>query len=347
MRCAPTRAGAAGSCPAHSSWVTSFTTWCRILAIRGAWRWPRKPDTWGRRCIAPTIAAEAGRKRPRRRRFARPRQAEPARAVERVFWLTPGHVSEPGTWYAGTAPAGLFRSEDHGANWAPVAGFNDHPMNAQWAPGSGTPDGELLHSILIDPRDPKHLYLAISIGGVFESTDGGADWAPLNEGVAADFLPDPNAAYGHDPHCVLLHPQQPDRLYQQNHCGIYRLDRPSRLWLRIGARDAREAHWRHRFSDGAAPARPGHRLGATDGWHSRCGRAPRWMASRPYIAAAMPAGAGGALIAGCHARRPGLRCCARPCAPTAARPGLFWHHRRRGLGQHQRRRKLARCSAPA
>src|SRR5208337_3761925 len=73
-----------------------------------------------------------------------------------------------------------------------------------------------------------------SIGGVFESTNGGGDWAPLNEGVAADFLPDPNAAYGHDPHCLIQHPLQPDRLYQQNHCGSYRLDRPSRRWVRIG-----------------------------------------------------------------------------------------------------------------
>jgi hypothetical protein len=166
--------------------------------------------------------------------FRKAVNSEPPRAVERVFWLTPGHEREPGVWYAGTSPAGLFRTDDGGEHWAPVAGFNDHPMRAQWAPGSGTPDGELLHSILVDPRDARHLYLAISIGGVFESTDGGLDWMPMNDGVAADFLPDQNVAFGHDPHCLVLHPLEPDRLYQQNHCGIYRLDRPMRRWQRIG-----------------------------------------------------------------------------------------------------------------
>jgi hypothetical protein len=166
--------------------------------------------------------------------FRKARAGETARAVERTFWLSAGHASEPGVWYAGTAPAGLFRSEDHGVNWQPVAGFNEHPMFPKWAAGFRTPDGELLHSIRIDPRDARHMYACISIGGVFESLDGGADWAPLNEGVAADFMPDPHAAYGHDPHCFILHPLQPDRLYQQNHCGSYRLDRPARRWERIG-----------------------------------------------------------------------------------------------------------------
>ncbi|HMD75133.1 MAG TPA: hypothetical protein VKG05_14820, partial [Steroidobacteraceae bacterium] len=165
--------------------------------------------------------------------FRKTSDAEQARAVQRVFWLTPGHASEPGTWYAGSSPAGLFRSADGGMRWEPVAGFNDHPMRPKWA-AFGTPDGEFLHSVLVDPRDSKHLYLGISIGGIFESTDGGADWAPLNDGVAADFLPDPTVAYGHDPHCVAIHPLKPDRLYHQNHCGLYRLDRPERRWIRVG-----------------------------------------------------------------------------------------------------------------
>ena len=166
--------------------------------------------------------------------FRKALEGEKARAVDKVFWLSAGHAAESGVWYAGTAPAGLFRSEDGGVSWAPVAGFNDHPMNSKWAAGFGTPGGELLHSILVDPRDARHLYLSISVGGIFESRDGGADWAPLNRGVDAVFLPEPDAPYGHDPHCVILHPQKPDRLYQQNHCGIYRLDRPASQWLRIG-----------------------------------------------------------------------------------------------------------------
>jgi photosystem II stability/assembly factor-like uncharacterized protein len=166
--------------------------------------------------------------------FRKAADGEQARAVQAVFWLTAGHASERGTWYAGSSPAGLFRSEDGGEKWEPVAGFNDHPLRPQWAAGFGTPGGELLHSVLVDPRNPKHLYFGISSGGVFESTDGGRDWAPLNEGVAADFLPDQNAPFGHDPHCVVQHPLMPDRLYQQNHCGIYRIDRPARRWTRIG-----------------------------------------------------------------------------------------------------------------
>ena len=165
--------------------------------------------------------------------FRKALAGEDARAVERVFWLTPGHREERGTWYAGSSPAGLFRSEDGGQSFKPVAGFNDHPMRPQWA-AAGTPDGSMLHSILVDPRDARHLYLALSAGGVFESSDAGQSWAPLNEGCAAEFLPDPEAPFGHDPHCVKLHPQAPDRLYQQNHCGIYRLDRPARRWVRIG-----------------------------------------------------------------------------------------------------------------
>jgi photosystem II stability/assembly factor-like uncharacterized protein len=163
--------------------------------------------------------------------------ANAGRTVDHTFWLAPGHATEPGVWYAGTSPQGLFRSEDGGATWAGVAGFNEHPRRKAWCGGDqdGTPDGPKLHSINVDPRDPRHLYVAMSSGGVFESLDGGADWRPLNKGVRADFLPDPDPEFGHDVHCLRTHPQAPDRLYQQNHCGIFRLDRPAERWTDIGA----------------------------------------------------------------------------------------------------------------
>ena len=159
------------------------------------------------------------------------------RALKTVFWLTPGHADEARSWYAGGAsPQGLFRSDDGGDTWSPVSGWNDHPMWETWCewPEENTPDGSMLHSVIVDPRDADHLYIGLSGGGVFESADGGSDWAPLNNGVAADFFPDPAPEFGHDPHTVRMHPAMPDRLYQQNHCGIYRLDRPETTWTRIG-----------------------------------------------------------------------------------------------------------------
>ncbi len=168
--------------------------------------------------------------------FPKAPEGSKGRVVDHTFWLTSGHASEANVWYAGTSPQGLFRSEDGGATWAPVSGFNDHPQYLQWTGGEqdGTPDGPKLHSVLVDPRDARHLYIGMSSGGVFESADGGADWKPLNAGCRADFRPDPYPEYGHDPHCVRLHPLAPDILYQQNHCGIYRMERAAGSWVRIG-----------------------------------------------------------------------------------------------------------------
>ena len=170
--------------------------------------------------------------------FAKVPKGETGWVVDHTFWLTPGHASEPRVWWAGTSPQGLFRSSDGGATWEGVPGFNENPMREKWFGGlkDQTPDGGKMHSILIDPRDKQHMYIGMSGGGVFESLDYGATWKPLNKGCAALFQPDPDPEYGHDPHDVKLHPLQPDRLYQQNHCGIYKMDRPTARWERIGTK---------------------------------------------------------------------------------------------------------------
>ena len=158
------------------------------------------------------------------------------RSVNHTFWLTPGHQSEPGVWYAGTSPQGLFRSEDGGDTWAPVSSVNDNPdFQSIWGDDQGgTPNGPTIHSLNVDPRDPNHLYFGMSSGGVHESKDGGKTWHLLIDGMEVVEGFDPKNIAFHDPHCVRLCPSNPDRLYQQNHCGIYRLDRPGMNWTRIG-----------------------------------------------------------------------------------------------------------------
>lgn len=203
---------------------------------------PREPNRWVAAMrtghLGPTVlsTADCGDTWTEASRPPAFRTGEPLeRSLDAAFWLTPGHADEPGTWYAGGSPQGLFTSADHGMTWDPVDGWNDHPMWETWAewPEQNTPDGSMLHSVMVDPRDSQHLYLALSSGGVFESPDGGKEWSPLNIGCEKP-MPDGPPEYGHDPHCVRMHPLDPDLLFQQNHCGIYRMDRPDDRWVRIG-----------------------------------------------------------------------------------------------------------------
>ena len=176
--------------------------------------------------------------------FAAPTGGLPARSVDHTFWLTPGHASERDTWYAGTSPQGLFRSEDGGVSWMPLPAVNDDARFRGWmgTVQDGTPDGPKLHSVIVDPRDPAHLYFAMSGGGVHESRDAGRSWSTLIRGLEVVEGVDASNVDAHDPHCVRLCASNPDRLYQQNHCGIYRIDRaqgpstePSAdAWQRIG-----------------------------------------------------------------------------------------------------------------
>jgi photosystem II stability/assembly factor-like uncharacterized protein len=170
--------------------------------------------------------------------FSKAPEGETGRAVDHTFWLTPAHSNEPKVWYAGTSPQGLFRSVDGGMNWAAFSSINDDRQYREWmgSEKDGTPDGPKLHSIIVDPRDPAHLYIGMSGGGVHETLDHGKTWRVLISGmdVVEGFDFDASNPTFHDPHCLRICPSNPDRIYQQNHCGIYRIDRPSESWVRIG-----------------------------------------------------------------------------------------------------------------
>ncbi len=102
--------------------------------------------------------------------------------AKRLWIVAPGPAKDKKVLYAGTAPAGLFRSEDLGKSWQPVDGINKHPTRKEWSPGAG---GQSLHSIQIDPRDSNRMYVAISAAGSFRTDDGAKTWKPINAEVAS------------------------------------------------------------------------------------------------------------------------------------------------------------------
>jgi photosystem II stability/assembly factor-like uncharacterized protein len=154
----------------------------------------------------------------------------PSNELKAVWYLAPGHANEPNALYAGVEPAALFASRDQGLSWEPVTGLNEHPTRDTWQPAKG---GLALHSVYVDPRDSKRIYAAVSAGGVYRTDDGGTTWSPVNEGVRADYLADRRPEAGHCVHRIVLHPAQPDRLYQQSHSGTYRSDDGGAAWIEI------------------------------------------------------------------------------------------------------------------
>ena len=152
------------------------------------------------------------------------------RALKAIWFVAPGPATSPETMYAGIEPAGLFVSHDRGASWQSVDSLNTHATTTTWQPAGG---GLALHSVFVDPSDEKRIYCAVSAGGVYRSDDGGDSWLPVNRNVRADFQPQQYPEAGQCVHKLLQHPLKPERLYQQNHCGVYRSDDGGENWHEI------------------------------------------------------------------------------------------------------------------
>lgn len=150
-------------------------------------------------------------------------------SVKQIWQIVLGNDQEPKTLYCGVEPAALFRSDDAGETWSLVKGLYDHPHRPQWSPGGG---GLCLHTILPDPENKNRMHIAISTGGVYRTDDGGQNWQVRNQGVRAQFLP-PDQRYpefGQCVHKIVSHPSNPNRIFLQNHWGLYKSDDGADSW---------------------------------------------------------------------------------------------------------------------
>ncbi len=150
-------------------------------------------------------------------------------AFKRVWHLEPS-LNDPDAVYAGIEDAALFLSKDAGQTWQELAGLRGHGSGPHWQPGAG---GMCLHTILLDPKNPERIFIAISAAGAFRTEDGGKTWQPINRGLHSQYIPDPTAEVGHCVHHVAMHRSRPDVLFMQKHWDVMRSDNGGDSWQEV------------------------------------------------------------------------------------------------------------------
>ncbi|HEX2386770.1 MAG TPA: exo-alpha-sialidase [Candidatus Binatia bacterium] len=148
---------------------------------------------------------------------------------KRVWHLEPS-LADPDAVYAGVEDAALFKSTDGGKNWHELSGLRGHGTGPAWQPGAG---GMCLHTIIIDPSDPKRIVIAISAAGAFRTDDGGKTWKPINRGLHSLYIPNAMAEVGHCVHHVAMHPSRPNVLFMQKHWDVMRSDDAGENWREV------------------------------------------------------------------------------------------------------------------
>ena len=148
---------------------------------------------------------------------------------KRVWHLEPS-LSDPNTVYAGIEDAALFRSTDGGQNWKELSGLRGHGTGPKWQPGAG---GMCLHTILLDPKNDKRIFVAISSAGAFRSDDAGQSWKPITKGLHSQYIPDPTAEVGHCVHRIAQHRSKPNVLFMQKHWDVMRSDDAGDNWKEV------------------------------------------------------------------------------------------------------------------
>ncbi len=151
-------------------------------------------------------------------------------ALKQIWQIVPGREDNPESLYCGVEPAALFESRDSGETWSVNEALWNHPQRPRWQPGGG---GLCLHTILLDPQRPERVRIAVSTGGMYVTDDGGATWRPSNHGVRAEFLPDKYPEFGQCVHKVVQAARKPERMFLQNHWGLYRSDDRGENWTDV------------------------------------------------------------------------------------------------------------------
>ena len=148
---------------------------------------------------------------------------------KRVWHFEPS-MTDPDTVFAGVEDAAMFKTTNGGKSWQELKGLREHGTGPKWAPGAG---GMCLHTILLDPKNPQRMYIAISAAGAFRTDDGGGSWKAINQGLRSNHIPDPTAEVGHCVHHIAMHGSRPNTLFMQKHWDVMRSDNAGDTWTEV------------------------------------------------------------------------------------------------------------------
>ena len=226
-----------------------------VHPFSGAWWVSLAHEHWGQKLHCSSDQGRSWREvaPPHYPQGAEIRPGRPA-SLKKIWAIHHAGPENEGALWVGTEPGGLFYKGPRDAHFHLNTALWEHPSRCdaqQWfGTGRSLP---FLHSIVVDPRDSRHIYIAVSCAGVFESRDGGESWLPRNEGLIAAYLPNPHVEIGHDPHRLLACEARPEVLWQQNHCGIFRSVNGGASWQDVSEP---EGIARYGFALAIDPANP-------------------------------------------------------------------------------------------
>jgi hypothetical protein len=142
----------------------------------------------------------------------------------------------PGRLWAGTMPGGLFRSDDSGETWSLNEPLWRMPERRRWF---GVAGGEQpgINSVLIDPRNPADIRIGVSCAGLWASTDEGASWQIINQGMYNEYMPPEQREEPivQDIHLLARCAAHPEIVWCQHHNGVFRSENAGANWHELTA----------------------------------------------------------------------------------------------------------------
>lgn len=145
-----------------------------------------------------------------------------------TVWTLAIDPVEPQTLFAGTRPAGVYRSRDGGEHW--------HKLSIDIATecSIGTP---FVTSVMVDPSAHHTVWAGVEIDGVFRSLDGGDTWTHMETGL-----------YDPDIHAMAIAPTTPPRVYASTAGEMFASMNMGESWQPLGIR----AKWPLPYARGIA-----------------------------------------------------------------------------------------------